>query len=81
MFVKYDYKIHPAVLLLYKPFSITKKNNIEIYLLLYCSPEHVYFLVLPQQSFPLGLYGPVLLHLLGTTEKYIALLGKTLLEI
>ena len=51
-------------------FSITKKNNIEILLLYYCSLGHVYFLVLPQQSSQLGLYGPVLLHLLGNTGKY-----------
>ena len=30
----------------------------------------MYFLVLPQQSSLLGLYGPVLLHLLGNTGKY-----------
>ena len=30
----------------------------------------MYFLALPQQSSLLGLYGPVLLHLLGNTGKY-----------
>ena len=52
------------------PFSITKKENIEIKLFQYCSPKHVYFLVLPQQSSLLGLYGPVLHHLLGNMGKY-----------
>ena len=36
----------------------------------YCSLDHVYFLALPQQSSLLGLYGPILLHLLGNTGKY-----------
>ena len=35
-----------------------------------CSPDHVYFLVLPQQSSLLGQYRPVLLHLLANTGKY-----------
>ena len=52
------------------PFSITKKDNIEINPFKYCSPNHVFFLVLPQQSSLLGLYGPELLHLLGLTGKY-----------
>ena len=30
----------------------------------------MYYLVLPQQSSLLGLYGPVLLHLLSNTGKY-----------
>ena len=55
---------------LYTTFSITKKDNIETYLLYYCSPDYVYFLVLPQQSSLLGLYGPVMLHLLGNKGKY-----------
>ena len=53
----------------YCTFSITKKDNIEILLFQYYSFDHVYFLVLPQQSSLLGLYGPVLLHLLGDTGK------------
>ena len=36
----------------------------------YCSSGHIYFLLLPQQSSLLGLYGPVLLHLLGNTGIY-----------
>ena len=52
------------------PFSTTNKDNIEIYLFSYCSANHVYFLVLQQESSLLGLYGPVLLHLLGNTGKY-----------
>ena len=47
-----------------------KKDNIEILLFYYCSYDHVYFLVLPQQSSLLDIYGPVLLHVLGNTEKY-----------
>ena len=35
-----------------------------------CSPDHVHFLVLPQQSSLLGIYRPVLFHLLGNTGKY-----------
>ena len=31
---------------------------------------YVYLLVLPQQSSLLGLYGPLLLHILGNTRKY-----------
>ena len=50
--------------------AITKKDNIEILLFQYCSLDHVYFLVLPQQSSLLGLYGPVVLHLLGNKGKY-----------
>ena len=42
----------------YSAFSITKKDNIEILLFYYCSPDHVYFLVLPQQSSLLSLYRP-----------------------
>ena len=56
--------------LLYFAFSSTNKENTEIELFLYCSSEHVYFRVLPQHSSPLGLYGPVVLHLLGNTGKY-----------
>ena len=59
----------------YSPFSITKKDNIEILLFQYCSLDHVYFLVLPQQSSLLGLYRPVLLHLLGNTGKYTPAAG------
>ena len=54
----------------YCPFSSTKKVNVEIYLFQYCSNDHVYFLVLPQKSFLLGLYKPILHHLLGNTGKY-----------
>ena len=83
-----------AVFLQYNTFSITKKDNIEILLFQYCSLDHVYFLVLPQQSSLLGLYGPILFHLLGNTGKYtlaartirrinssnIALTGRTYLK-
>ena len=47
-----------------------QKDEIKMLLFQYCSPDHVYFLVLPQQSSLLGLYGPVLLHLLGNSGKY-----------
>ena len=52
------------------PFSTTNKDNIEIYLFWYCSANHVYFLVLQQESSLLGLYGLILRHLLGNTGKY-----------
>ena len=50
-------------------FLITKMDDIKKKLFQYCSSGHVYFLVLPQQSSLLGLQGPVLPHLLGTTGK------------
>ena len=67
----------------------------RIYLFQYCSPDHAYFIVLPQQSSLVCLYGSKLLHLLGNMGKYtsaarligginssnIALPGRTILEV
>ena len=77
---------------LYHPFSITKNDSIEINLFEYCSPDHVYFLVLPQQSSPTDPYcfiywatrdtlAPAARPIHKINSSNIALPGRTILDL